>query len=68
VQATSSIIPTPAGMGAVEISMGAFLTTFVGIDQQSAVLAVLLYRMLSTYLPALPGYVALEFLRRKRVV
>jgi uncharacterized membrane protein YbhN (UPF0104 family)/tRNA A-37 threonylcarbamoyl transferase component Bud32 len=68
VQAVSSISPTPAGMGAVEITMGASLALAGGIDRQSAVMAVLMYRMLSTYLPAIPGYVTLNYLRRKRVV
>ena len=67
VQAVSSISPTPAGMGAVEITMGAALFA-AGIDRQDAIVAVLVYRMLSTYLPALPGYAALAYLRRKRLL
>ncbi|HEX4788357.1 MAG TPA: hypothetical protein VH372_07830, partial [Actinospica sp.] len=61
-------IPTPAGMGTVEIAMGAALARAHGMDLQGAVMAVLLYRMLSTYLPAIPGYITLKHLRRKRVV
>jgi uncharacterized membrane protein YbhN (UPF0104 family) len=68
VQAVSSLAPTPAGMGAVETALGGAVTLASGIDQQSAVVAVLLFRMLSTYLPALPGYFALVRLRRRKII
>lgn len=67
VQAATSASPTPAGMGAVEIGLGGAFA-WAGVGKQSAVVAVLVYRLLTAYLPAAPGYVALRYLRRKRAV
>jgi uncharacterized protein (TIRG00374 family) len=67
VQAATSASPTPAGMGAVELGLGgAFALS--GVTNQTAVVAVLVYRLLTAYLPAAPGYLALRYLRQKRVV
>ena len=68
VQAATSAIPTPAGMGAVEIGLGGALAGLAHMAKQDAVVAVLMYRLLTAYLPAAPGYLALRFLRRRRVV
>lgn len=68
VQAVSSASPTPAGMGAVELGLGGALTAFGGVAKPSALVAVLAYRLLTTYLPALPGYVSLSRLRHRRAV
>jgi uncharacterized membrane protein YbhN (UPF0104 family) len=65
VQAASSAIPTPAGMGAVELGLGGALA---GFTNHSAVVAVLAYRMLTTYLPAASGYFAFGRLRRRGTV
>ena len=67
VQAASSISPTPAGIGAIELGLGGALA-IAGVEKQSAVVAVLVYRLLTAYLPAALGYAALHHLRRKRVV
>ena len=67
VQAVSSASPTPAGMGAVEFGLGGALT-LAGMAKPSAVVAVLAYRLLTTYLPAAPGYLALTRLRESRAV
>ena len=67
VQAISSASPTPAGMGAVEFGLGGALT-IAGMAKPSAVVAVLAYRLLTTYLPAAPGYLALSRLRDRRAV
>lgn len=67
VQAASSISPTPAGIGAVEIGLGGALA-LVGVPKQHAVVAVLAYRLLTTYLPGALGYAALHRLRRKDAV
>jgi uncharacterized membrane protein YbhN (UPF0104 family) len=68
-QAVSSAVPTPAGMGAVELGLDAALSIpGVGVPQHTAVVAVLTYRMLTTYLPAAPGYFAFGRLRSKGAV
>ena len=57
-----NVLPTPAGVGGVEGGMvGAFLG--FGVDGSLAVLAVLAYRTISYWLPALPegaGYLQLR--------
>lgn len=68
VQAVSSVIPTPGGIGAVEVGLGTALVAPAGVAQQSAVVAVLAYRLLTAYLPAALGYVALYRLRRTNAV
>jgi uncharacterized protein (TIRG00374 family) len=68
VQAVSSISPTPGGIGAIEIGLGGALAAIAGVEKQSAVVAVLVYRLLTAYLPAALGYASLHYLRRKRVV
>ncbi|HWG28066.1 lysylphosphatidylglycerol synthase transmembrane domain-containing protein [Actinospica sp.] len=67
VQAVSSASPTPAGMGAVELGLGGALA-LAGVAKPTAVVAVLVYRLLTTYLPAVPGYAALGRLRHRRAV
>ena len=66
-QAVSSAIPTPAGMGAAELALGAALLS-ADVAKAGAVVAVLAYRLLTTYLPAAPGYLTFGRLRGKRAV
>jgi len=63
-QTAGSFIPIPSGIGTVETAMTFALKT-VGVDYGTAVLAVLLFRLLRTYLPAIPGYVTFTWLTRK---
>jgi putative heme transporter len=57
-------LPLPGGVGGVEGGMiGAFLA--FGVRSELAVLAVLSYRTVSYWLPALPGAVAYRQLRRE---
>lgn len=49
-------VPTPGGLGAVEAALTAGLTT-IGVGATSAVTAVLLFRIVSFWLPILPGWV-----------
>ena len=58
-----NLLPLPGGLGGVEGGMiGAFVA--FGVDFNLAVLAVLSYRAISFWLPALPGAVAYFQLRR----
>jgi uncharacterized membrane protein YbhN (UPF0104 family) len=62
--ALGSIIPTPGGLGAVEAALTAGLTA-AGVPGAVAVSAVLLFRLLTFWLPVPAGYVALRYLERK---
>jgi uncharacterized membrane protein YbhN (UPF0104 family) len=63
-QTAGSFIPVPSGVGTVEIAMTGALR-LVGVDNETAVTSVLVYRMLRTYLPAIPGYLTFTHLQRK---
>jgi uncharacterized protein (TIRG00374 family) len=58
-----SIIPTPGGIGAVEAALTAGLTAS-GVPGAVAVSAVLLFRLLTFWLPVPVGWAALHFLER----
>jgi glycosyltransferase 2 family protein len=62
--AIGSIIPTPGGLGAVEAALTAGLTA-AGVPGAVAVSAVLLFRLLTFWLPVPLGWGALNFLERK---
>jgi uncharacterized membrane protein YbhN (UPF0104 family) len=59
-----SIIPTPGGLGTVEAVLTAGLTT-AGVPGAVAISAVLLFRLLTFWLPVPIGWVALNFLERR---
>jgi len=63
-QTAGSFIPVPSGVGTVELAMTGALRA-VGVDIGTATLAVLLFRLLRTYLPAIPGYLTFTWLTRK---
>ena len=56
--------PTPGGLGAVEAALAAGLTAG-GLDGGIAVSAVLLFRLVTFWLPTVPGYWAFTWLQRK---
>ena len=56
--------PTPGGLGAVEAALAAGLTAG-GLDAGLAVSAVLLYRLVTFWLPTVPGYWAFNWLTKK---
>lgn len=56
--------PTPGGIGAVETVMTAGLVA-AGVDGGVALSAVLLYRLLTFWLPTIPGWFAFQYLGRK---
>jgi uncharacterized membrane protein YbhN (UPF0104 family)/tRNA A-37 threonylcarbamoyl transferase component Bud32 len=62
--AIGSIIPTPGGLGAVEAALTAGLTA-AGVPGAVAVSAVLLFRLLTFWVPVPLGWAALNFLERK---
>ncbi|MBO0836998.1 MAG: flippase-like domain-containing protein, partial [Actinobacteria bacterium] len=61
--ALGSIIPTPGGLGAVEAALTAGLTA-AGVPGAAAVSAVLLFRLLTFWLPVPLGWMAFNYLER----
>ena len=59
-----SLIPAPGGIGPVEAALVAGLTA-AGLPLPAATAAALLSRLVSVWLPAIPGLVALATLRRR---
>jgi uncharacterized protein (TIRG00374 family) len=62
--ALGSAVPTPGGLGAVEAALIAGLITF-GVPKEIATPAVLLFRLLTLWLPVGPGWLSFTHLTRK---
>lgn len=62
-----SALPTPGGLGAVEAVLTAGLTA-VGVPAASAVPTVLLFRLISFWLPILPGWLTWTLLQKRNIV
>jgi glycosyltransferase 2 family protein len=65
--AAGSLVPTPGGLGAIEALMSAGLTA-AGMQGAAALSAVLLYRLLTFWLPVPIGWVALKQLERRQAL
>lgn len=65
--ALGSAAPTPGGLGAVEAALTAGLT-LAGLPGETALSAVLLFRVLTFWLPVLPGWAAFTYLQRKEAI
>jgi glycosyltransferase 2 family protein len=59
--------PTPGGLGALEAGLVAGLTG-VGMEPGAAVAAVLAYRLVTYWLPILPGWLGLHVLERRGLI
>jgi len=62
--AVASASPTPGNIGAVEVTLSAGLVA-IGVPSGAAVAAVLIYRLLTFWLPLVPGFMALRYLQAK---
>jgi glycosyltransferase 2 family protein len=65
--ALGAAVPTPGGLGAVEAALAAGLTA-TGLPAATAVSAVLLFRLLTFWLPVPAGWAALNYLQRRDVL
>jgi glycosyltransferase 2 family protein len=65
--ALGSLVPTPGGLGAVEAALSAGLTA-TGLPAATAVSAVLLFRLLTFWLPVPAGWLAFSYLRRRQAL
>ncbi|KUO17050.1 lysylphosphatidylglycerol synthase domain-containing protein [Streptomyces dysideae] len=62
--ALGSAAPTPGGVGAVDVTLTVGLIA-VGLPSEVAAPSVLLFRLLTLWLPVLPGWLAFSHLTRK---
>lgn len=65
--ALGSAAPTPGGIGAVEATLTLGLIA-AGLDGQVAGTAVLMFRLMTFWLPVLPGWISFNFLTRKEAI
>lgn len=65
--ALGSAAPTPGGIGAVETTLTLGLIA-AGLENQVAISAVLLFRLMTFWLPVLPGWISFNFLTRKGAI
>lgn len=61
--AVAAASPTPGNLGALELALTGGLTT-LSVPSGTALGAVLIYRLLTFWLPLLPGFVAFRYLHR----
>jgi undecaprenyl-diphosphatase len=61
------LLPTPGGLGAVEGALVAGLSA-IGIPAPTAIAAALISRVLTFWLPVVPGVVAFRLLQRRGVI
>ncbi|WKX72461.1 flippase-like domain-containing protein [Streptomyces sp. XD-27] len=65
--ALGSAAPTPGGVGAVEAALITGLT-FAGLPYETATPAVFLFRLMTFWLPVLPGWLSFTHLTRKEAL
>jgi glycosyltransferase 2 family protein len=65
--ALGSAAPTPGGLGAVEVALSAGLTA-AGLGSATALSSVLLFRLVTFWLPVPAGWVAFNYLQRKHAL
>ena len=65
--ALAAASPTPGNLGAVEVALSAGLSA-VGVAPAAAVAAVLIYRLLTFWLPVAPGLIAFRYLQKKHYI
>ncbi len=59
--------PTPGGLGALEAALVAGFTG-VGMESGVAVAVVLSYRLVTYWLPILPGWISFHLLERRNLI
>jgi uncharacterized membrane protein YbhN (UPF0104 family) len=66
--AIASVVPTPGGIGVAETAFAAGLGAVAHVSGPSALSAVLLFRLVTFYVPAGLGWLALNYLQRRDVL
>lgn len=62
-----TVAPTPGGIGAVEAALVAGLSA-VGVPSGVGLLAALLYRLVTFWLPTIPGWVSFQYLQSRNAI
>lgn len=65
--AIASVSPTPGNLGAVEAALTAGLTA-IGVPIGPAIAAVLVYRLVTFWLPVVPGFLAFRWLQTRNLL
>lgn len=63
----AGLIPTPGGIGAAEAGIYSGLV-LVGVDSSEALVITLVYRLITYWIPILPGYLSFASLRKNVLV
>ena len=63
----ASVAPTPGGMGAIEAALVSGLVA-AGLTNAAAVPAVILFRLITFWLPNLPGWIGFRWLQRHEYI
>ncbi len=66
--AIASVVPTPGGIGVAETALSGLLGAVAHVATGYALSAVLLFRLITFYVPAALGWVALNYLQRRDVL
>ncbi|UCM90201.1 lysylphosphatidylglycerol synthase transmembrane domain-containing protein [Streptomyces marincola] len=66
--AIGSAVPTPGGIGGIEVTLTTVLVSAFGVPSDAAFGAVLLFRLMTFWLPVLPGWFAFTQLTRKEAL
>jgi undecaprenyl-diphosphatase len=65
--AVAAVAPTPGGLGALEAALVAGLGA-AGLARPPAIAAVISYRLVTYWLPVVPGVVLWRVLRRRQIL
>ncbi|HUB41366.1 MAG TPA: lysylphosphatidylglycerol synthase transmembrane domain-containing protein [Streptosporangiaceae bacterium] len=66
--AIASVVPTPGGIGIAETALSGLLGAVEHVPAAQALSAVLLFRLITFYVPAGLGWLALNYLQRREVL
>jgi uncharacterized membrane protein YbhN (UPF0104 family) len=66
--AVASVVPTPGGIGVAETALASLLISVAHVPYGRALSAVLLFRLITFYVPAGLGWIALNYLQRREVL
>ena len=66
--AAGSAVPVPGGIGTIDAALITLLSTLGGLPGTVAAPAVIVFRLMTFWLPVFPGWVAFSYLQRKQAL
>ncbi|MFC1412028.1 flippase-like domain-containing protein [Streptacidiphilus sp. N1-12] len=66
--AAGSAVPVPGGIGTIDAALITLLSTLGGLPGTVAAPAVIVFRLMTFWLPVFPGWIAFSFLQRKQAL